>query len=726
MQHMQTTTRVITASVATLALMGISLPAFAANEGDLATANVNITPIADIQGAGASTPLAGKTVTTKGVVTASYGDGTFRGYYLQTPGTGGDVKTAGKSDGIFVYTASATPPEIGTCLEVTGKASEYYKMTQLSGTTSVQKDDCAAVEPYKLAALPATDAEYEQYEGMLLAPQGPYTVTDTYKLNSDGMITLANSDKPLPQATDVVAPGEDANAQEDANLAKQIFLDDGTKYEFRHFRSNNRSDLPLPYIDADTIIRVGAKVKFTDGVILDYRWDTWAFQPRQMQVRTENSPVTFENTRPKAPAEVGGDIQIGTFNVLNYFVTLGKDGENCTAYDDREGNPIATSNCAVRGAYDEVNFARQEGKIVKAINALNADVVGLQEIENSTSMNPDRDKALAHLVKSLKKATGEDTWDYVASPTTVPNNTDAIRTAFIYKKAAVAPVGESVILNETDGEDFVTKARSPLAQTFKTLNAPEGQENPEFVVINNHFKSKGSSAKGEGDDDTGDGQGSSNGTRTRQATQLAEFANTFENKPVFLLGDFNSYTQEDPMMILQDAGFTNLTAKDDGYSYVYDGRVGSLDHILANEAGAALMTGADIWMINANEPLLTEYSRYNYNVPLLYTDDIYRASDHNPAKVGLNLYEDSEGDTEKPGKGESEYDDESHSETTTGKPVEPTNPSVEPSVDVDDSGDKVAGDKLAKTGIAAGTLAGIAILLAAAGAITLLIRRKAE
>ncbi|MBR7502662.1 hypothetical protein KCW65_21455, partial [Mycobacterium tuberculosis] len=63
-----------------------------------------ITPIADIQGTGAESPLQGQTVRTRGVVTAAYPSGGLGGYYVQTPGTGGaEDATPGASDGIFVY-----------------------------------------------------------------------------------------------------------------------------------------------------------------------------------------------------------------------------------------------------------------------------------------------------------------------------------------------------------------------------------------------------------------------------------------------------------------------------------------------------------------------------------------------------------------------------------------------------------------------------------------------
>jgi hypothetical protein len=47
--------------------------------------------IAAVQGDGAESPLVGEAVTTSGVVTAAYPTGGFDGYYLQTPGSGGDA-----------------------------------------------------------------------------------------------------------------------------------------------------------------------------------------------------------------------------------------------------------------------------------------------------------------------------------------------------------------------------------------------------------------------------------------------------------------------------------------------------------------------------------------------------------------------------------------------------------------------------------------------------------
>ena len=258
----------------------------------------------------------------------------------------------------------------------------------------------------------------------------------------------------------------------------------------------------------------------------------------------------------------------------------------------------------------------------------------------------------------------------------------------------------------------------------------------EFVVINNHFKSKGSVLDGAGNEDSGDGQGANNAARVAQAEQLAAFGNEFEDLPVFLVGDFNSYSMEDPIRTLEDAGYTNLSASSNSYSYVYSGRAGSLDHIIANAAGAEMMTGFDYWMINANEALTLEYSRYNYTVPLLYQDDLYRASDHNPAKLGLNIFTEDEGEepTEPSDPTESTEPSEPTEPTEPTEPSEPTDP-VEPTNpdDQTDDVDTPTSDEpskpdtdLPKTGVDAGTLAIATVLLAIAGGITVWMRRKAQ
>ncbi|MFC7647533.1 endonuclease/exonuclease/phosphatase family protein [Streptosporangium lutulentum] len=109
---------------------------------------------------------------------------------------------------------------------------------------------------------------------------------------------------------------------------------------------------------------------------------------------------------------------------------------------------------------------------------------------------------------------------------------------------------------------------------------------------------------------------------------------------IFLLGDFNAYTHEDPMQVLYTDGYTDLGSAFDPSeaTYSFNGLQGSLDHVLANPAAKAMVTGADVWQINAQEAGAYNYSRYNYNATQLFNGtDPFAASDHDPVIVGLNL-----------------------------------------------------------------------------------------
>ncbi|MBK5216809.1 MAG: ExeM/NucH family extracellular endonuclease, partial [Propionibacteriales bacterium] len=336
-----------------------------------------------------------------------------------------------------------------------------------------------------------------------------------------------------------------------------------------------------------------------------------------------------------APEDVGGGVLLATFNVLNYFTTTGEDAGCSSFYNDREGNPITVNRCGdtgPRGAANAENLERQQAKIVTAINATDADVVSLEEIENSAAFDKDRDTALSSLVDALNAGAGSEVWHFVPSPATVPADEDVIRTAFIYKSAAVETVGASQILV---GNAAFDNARQPLAQAFRPVGTA-GDET--FVVVVNHFKSKGS---GEGDDaDQGDGQGSSNASRVRQAHALVEFADAFAadagTEKVFLAGDFNSYTKEDPLAVLEDAGYVNVAqTKTDKETYQFGGMIGSLDHVFASAGAYGAVKGADIWNINAYESIAREYSRYNYNATNYYDESAFRSSDHDPIVVGF-------------------------------------------------------------------------------------------
>ena len=616
--------------------------------------------IPDIQtaGDGDDSQLINQTVETKGVVTAAYPKGEnanlkgLEGFTIQTPGTGGTwdpSRTA--SDGLFVFMgkSSATMPSIGDCVVVKGKVAEYsgvknataatQSLTQLLPQSITAATDCDPVKPTELSGVPTQD-QMEALESMLVLPKDTWTITDNYKTNRYGTLSLTPGTEVLRTATDVVAPGAPAQAYEAENAATTIDLDDASTTDLTNFKQNGHKER-YAYLANGAPARVGYHVTFTKPVVLESRFGSFVFQPTQMTAgNPDRSPVTITGERPAAPT-VSGDTKVATFNVLNYFSDLGENEAGCKGYEDRNHKYVTDKNCKLRGAWSSQAFANQQTKIVQAINTIDADVVALEEIENpvASGVSTDRDGALKSLVNALNAAAGSEVWAYVPSPSTVPANEDVIRIAFIYKKATITPVGDSVIY---DDPAYTGLARQPLAQEFKPIT-DANHEGKNFVVIANHFKSKGSApknlsgAEAAANTDNGDGQGNSNGVRVKQARALATFAQRFNGTPTLLVGDFNAYTKEDPLKVLTDAGWTHESGHGDS-SYVYGGRSGSMDHVFANSAAHPLITEVKSWAVNAQESIAFEYSRANYNAYLAFeADNPYRASDHNPEIIGLNL-----------------------------------------------------------------------------------------
>ena len=115
--------------------------------------------------------------------------------------------------------------------------------------------------------------------------------------------------------------------------------------------------------------------------MLEWRFDKWRFQPTDQLTADETLPVTFGHTRTAAPEPTGGNVKIASMNVLNYFPTTGAkfeaSGGDCTWYDDRVGEHVTVRECegpdgelGPRGAAEDDDLARQQEKIVSAINGL--------------------------------------------------------------------------------------------------------------------------------------------------------------------------------------------------------------------------------------------------------------------------------------------------------------------------------------------------------------------
>lgn len=540
------------------------------------------TPIAQVQGSGAASPIEGRAVEIEGVVVGDFqAADELEGFFVQDPRGDGNEAT---SEGLFVVDPGGPDVAVGDAVRVRGEVDEFFGLTELTDVDGVVVCDPDAGAPAATPlTLPADDAARERREGMLVAAVAPLAATDAYNANRFGEVLLA-AGGPLVNPTEVMEPGAPAQALARDNAGRSLLLDDG---------SDERFPQPVPYLGPGDPVRRGDTVSGLTGV-LSFGFDRYRVHPTE--------PVSFAeaNPRPSGPPAVGGDVRVASFNVLNFFTTLGE-----------------------RGADTAEEFEQQEAKVVAAINELDAGVVALQEIENNG------DVATQALVDALNEEAGAGTWAAVPEPDP-HTESDAIKVSMIYRPAVVRRVGEAVSL--TDDPAF-ENAREPLAQTFRA-----GGEL--FTVVGNHFKSKGCGGASGANADQGDGQGCFNADRVEQARALLGFVEdqrTRSRDPdVLVVGDLNAYGMEDPLDVLRGGGLVDLLAGlpvAERYTYVFFGAQGRLDHALATPELAEKVTGADTWMINADEAFAYGYS----GAEELYAPNEFRASDHDSVIVGLDV-----------------------------------------------------------------------------------------
>ena len=593
----------------------------------------SVTSIPAIQGRTDASLLVGTTVTTQGVVVGDF-EGpapALRGFYLQDATGDGDPET---SDGLFVVNGDADSVALGDVIRVTGVVAEVDQQTQLASYSSMTR--CArgaSVTPTVLTLPLAANTSLERLEGTLIALPQTLTVTEHFQLGRFGSIVLSSGGR-LWQPTERFAPGPEAAALQESNMRNRIHLDDAT---------NTQNPDPITFglaataLSAANTLRAGDQITGLVG-IMTQTWGGQASSPIAYRVRPVSATrsalaFTAANARQLAPGQIGGTLRVSAFNVLNYFNTF---GQRACSFGDG-GEP---ADC--RGAPSLADFERQAAKIVSAIRTLDADIVGLMEIEND-GYGPT--SAIADLVRRLNDATAPGTYAFIDADarTNIRNalGTDAIKVGLLYKPARVTPTGRTAALATTSfvtGGDSGPRSRPSLLQAFTQVGGEQ------LVISVNHLKSKSGACD---TPDARDGQGACNTVRTNAARELGAWLATdptgTSDPDVLLLGDLNAYTREDPVVALLSRGFIDLEstrASGEHYSYGFDAQWGSLDHALASPSLASQVVGTTTWHINADEPPVLGYETA-FKTPgqrvSLFAPDPFRSSDHDPILVGITL-----------------------------------------------------------------------------------------
>lgn len=378
-------------------------------------------------------------VSIEGIVTGVF-EG-LKGFFVQEEDSDADDDDS-TSEGIFVFLGDAAlTVAVGDKVAVAGTVEELDGLTQLKDVTAVAVESSDNTLPSPVVISDAAAFDLETVEGMLVSFAEKLVVTDNADLGRFGELKL--SLERLFQSTQLNAPGVvDANAK-----SVVITLDDG---------SSTPNPDQISYDDGATsfsaanTIRSGFCISSdTLTGIAHFTFGSYKLEPTEA--------VTFDpstNPRPAAPDDVGGTLKVASFNVDNYFTTLDSGGA------------------------DTGELARQKDKIVQAIVSMDADIVGLVEVENIAGS-----AAISDLVAAINAVVGAGTYDFV--------NTDVIGTSmtavgFIFKPAKVTVTANTfAVLDSSVDSRFDDKNTPTLAQSFTEVSTSEV-----ITVAVNNFKSK--------------------------------------------------------------------------------------------------------------------------------------------------------------------------------------------------------------------------------------------
>lgn len=644
------------------------------------------TPIYAIQGDGERSPLvpadkysSDKTYAVQGVVTAVT-QGLYKGVWIQDPQGDGNRAT---SDGLFVYLrdADALNLQPGDTLCASGKVKEYYGHTQL-GVTDNQVAKGPYYGPLAPTAIRVDHGEslkdaLERYEGMYVTmdADSELVITRNFGFDYDAFRNnmVLTHRTPLFKPTQLYpALTDEAKALAANNAANQLYIESDQKAK----------DGQIPYfpgLDAEQgYLRIGDRIEHLSGV-MGFSYD----QYRLVATNTITAgDIVHRHDRQDAPATVPNtDIKVASFNVLNYFTSASAIGGPLNVTCKDRDHADAKRGCN-RGAKTAAEFELQRTKIVNALRAMDADIVGLMELENNGF---EAGSAIADLVTHLNAefADPADHYQFVEPSDAVKNQgaffgSDAIMVGMIYRPAKVSLAGDAQAVampeqhisgENPEGEtrELNKYQRDSLLQAFSINGEP-------LHIVVNHFKSKGSGCyedwiAGEFETDTADLQGHCNAFRVSAAVTLRDRLQQLDGD-VLILGDLNAYAKEDPVRVLTDyqrqpnqrdimtaagteirgvpmhptaqavekgLGYINLATVrlgDKAYSYSYSGELGSLDHAIASASLAEKVVGVEDWHINSVESTLFEYSR-QYTGDLVKSTNPFSSSDHDPVIVSL-------------------------------------------------------------------------------------------
>ena len=382
--------------------------------------------IAQIQGTGGTSPLVGRTVTTSGVVTAAYPTGGFNGFYIQTPGTGGDLPTRRharptRSSSSRRFAVRPTPA-IGDHVQVTGAVSEFNGLTELSpaaaGVDHAGRRGRRAGAGHRSPTRRPTRAA-RRSRACCMRRRATFTVTDNFTLNQYGEIGLASRHTPLRQPTDVAparlgrGAGRGRRQRRAGGHARRRRVDElPVSAPTRASRCRGSPGQPGPGRRRPRLHQAGGPR------LPQQRLEAPADQPADPGQRRHGAAGHVrEHPHRGAASTSAATSSSPRFNVLNYFTSTGAGlrgrGGTPARFNDRAGNPITVNNCGAdgpRGAWDDADLAAPAGQDRRGDQRprRRRAVAGGDRELRQVRRPENRDDALATLVAALNADAGAD------------------------------------------------------------------------------------------------------------------------------------------------------------------------------------------------------------------------------------------------------------------------------------------------------------------------------
>ncbi|MDQ3473189.1 MAG: Ig-like domain-containing protein, partial [Acidobacteriota bacterium] len=554
---------------------------------------VNSTPVKinQIQGSGATSPLAGQTVTTTGIVTllrtSTNNGGAASGFFLQEPTATNDADP-NTSEGIFVFTTSVPTVGVGDNVTVTGTAVEFNGLTEISPVSSVIVNSTGNGLPDAIVltatildptALP-TQPQLEKYEGMRMSSASLKTVAPNDQF-FDVETVLSSVPRPLREPGIEISqtvPPDPTSGTPDCCIP--------------------RWDENPERLSVDTNGRAGSAINaYTSNMTfsniagpLDFAFGRYRLIPETSL--TASAPMSAV----PVPTPTSNEFTVAGFNIENFNNNATQRQKAALAIRDVMKLPDIIGHA-------EIFELTGLQALAAEVNAIAPGVSYQAFLVEADSTTGDADQDVGYLVNTARVQV--DSVTQIELPGCLGN-------------AATC----NTYIDPTNGQPAYLNDRPPLV--LRARIQPLGVNLPVIVVVN-HLRSFI-------DIELVTGEGPRvRAKRTAQAEFLADLLQDLQSDnpgtSVISVGDYNAYqfndgytdpisvikgnpTPDDQIVVdqspdLVNPNFINLIDElpaDERYSFIFEGTPQALDHVLVNTVANARKTRIAIARNNADFP----------------------------------------------------------------------------------------------------------------------------